>query len=518
MKSGEAGCTLVEALRGVEYTADDSRLQLIPMAESSSFCFGVAYGSNDLLRVLNHGLSMLGDEYALNHAYKYMGDVVKENVRDVAKTYLEIAGILLCFCFCGLVFVRFNAVRKMAKKDAEHNRILQAALAEAEQADQAKTEFLLRMSHDIRTPINGIMGMLEIADKNKDDLEKQSECREKIRNSSMILLDLINEVLDMSKLESGEIVLEHVPFDLVEVSRDVYYSVKKMADDRDIEIIEENCSARDARLIGSPLHLKRLMLNIMSNAVKYNKDYGKMYITCREVDNDGEIMHLEFKCRDTGIGMSPEYLTHVYEPFTQEDTSSRTKYAGTGLGMSIVKKLVDKMGGIITVESVKDEGTVFDVILPFELDKSAHKEALPEKETEQYSIAGLHILLVEDNELNMEIAKYLLEEEGVHVSPAWNGQEAVDSFRNAAPGQFDAILMDVMMPVIDGYEATRQIRALDRADAKTIPIIAMTANAFAEDKLASKAAGMNGHISKPLDIKLVVKTVANLVAECKKPC
>ncbi len=378
----------------------------------------------------------------------------------------------------------------------------------AESANRSKTEFLLRMSHDIRTPINGIIGMLDIAEKYKNDIDKQSECREKIKNSSMILLDLINEVLDMSKLESGEIVLEQVPFDLVEVSTEVYYSVKKLADDRDIQLIQENCDAKDARLIGSPIHLKRLMLNIVGNAIKYNKDHGKVYITCREIDNDGENMQLEFKCQDTGIGMSPEFLEHVFEPFTQEDASSRTSYAGTGLGMSIVKKLVDKMQGTITVESVKGQGTTFDVILPFAIDKSPCKEVVCESENEQYSIEGAKILLVEDNELNMEIAKFLLEEEGATVTQAWNGKEAVDIFSNAAAGTFDIILMDIMMPVLDGYEATKQIRALDRGDARSIPIIAMTANAFVEDKLASKEAGMNDHISKPLDIKLVVKTIA----------
>ena len=425
----------------------------------------------------------------------------------------------IVFCIFGLDIGNLKRTISVLKE----NEDLKAALKEleltkqeAEKANRAKTEFLLRMSHDIRTPINGIIGMLEIAQRHKEDLEKQNECREKIKSSSMILLDLINEVLDMSKLESGEIVLEHEPFDLEKVSREVFYSVKKQADDRDIEIIQENCSAENARLIGSPLHLKRLMLNIIGNAVKYNKDHGKIYITCQELESDGKTIQLEFKCRDTGIGMSPEFLEHIFEPFTQEKNSSRSKYAGTGLGMSIAKSLVDKMGGKITVESTKGEGTTFDVIIPFEIDHSAAKQKENKKDTQAYSIEGMNILLAEDNELNMEIAKLLLEEEGAKVTEAWDGQETVDLFEKSAVHEFDVILMDIMMPVLDGYEAAKKIRLLEREDAKTVPIIAMTANAFAEDKLASKKAGMNEHISKPFDTKLLVETLAKTVQKGKK--
>ena len=389
---------------------------------------------------------------------------------------------------------------------------LEEAKKSAEAANAAKTTFLFNMSHDIRTPINGIMGMLDIADKTADDVEKQADCRRKIREASGILLDLINEVLDMSKLESGEVQIEHVPFDLIRVSTEVYYAVKKQAEDRDIEIVQEDCSVEAARLIGSPLHLKRLMLNIVGNAVKYNKDHGKIFITCRESAIDENRINLEFKCRDTGMGMSPEFMEHIFEPFTQENADARTKYGGTGLGMSITKSLVDKMGGRITVESVKGEGSTFDVILPFEIDRSVPKAAETERNPEQKSIKGTKILLVEDNELNMEIARFLLEEEGALVKEAWNGREAVDDFMNAADGEIDAILMDVMMPVMDGYEATRQIRESGKTEAQSIPIIAMTANAFAEDKAAALNAGMNEHIAKPLDAKKVVGTVAELVA------
>ncbi len=401
--------------------------------------------------------------------------------------------------------------RKEREKEEAHQKELIAAKESADRANAAKTEFLLRMSHDIRTPINGIMGMLDIADKTADNLERQTDCRKKIREASVILLDLINEVLDMSKLESGEIQIEHVPFDMTSVCREVYYAVKKQADDRDIEIVQEDCNAKINRLIGSPLHLKRLMLNIMGNAVKYNKDHGKIYIICRTCDVDKDKVNLEFKCRDTGIGMSPEFMEHIFEPFTQENAAARTKYAGTGLGMSIAKSLADKMGGTITVTSVKGEGTTFDVRIPFEIDQSVPKAAAAEPEEKRASIKGMKILLAEDNELNMEIAKFLLEEEGALVTEAWNGKEALDIFMAASEDEIDVILMDVMMPIMDGYETTRKIRESAKPNAAVIPIIAMTANAFAEDRVAALNAGMNEHIAKPLNTRYVLETIAQLV-------
>lgn len=403
--------------------------------------------------------------------------------------------------------------RKQREMEEVYQKELISAKEEADRANASKTEFLLRMSHDIRTPINGIMGMLEMEEKYADDTKKLAECRKKIRDASGILLDLINEVLDMSKLESGEIVLEHIPFDLVGISTEVYYAVKKQADDRNIEILQEDCSACNARLIGSPVHIKRLMMNIVGNAIKYNKDCGKVYITCREIKKDGDRIDLQFQCRDTGIGMSPEFLKRVFEPFTQENPSSGTKYAGTGLGLSIAKNLVDKMGGTITVESKKGAGTVFDVHIPLDIDRTVSKEEVAAEETESVSIEGLRILLVEDNELNMEIARFLLEEEGAEITEAWNGREAVERFESASPGEYDVILMDVMMPVMNGYEATKAIRSLKKPGAKTIPIIAMTANAFAEDKIEAMNSGMNEHIAKPLDKKNMIRTIARVVQE-----
>ncbi len=393
---------------------------------------------------------------------------------------------------------------------------LEKTKKEAEVANEAKTTFLLNMSHDIRTPLNGIIGMLDIADHFPDDLEKQKECREKVRNASKILLELVNDVLDRSKLESGEVVLEHVPFDVNSIMKDTYTSVSKLAEDARVEIVEEEICVEHVKLLGSPLHFKRILINIISNAIKYNKEHGKVYITLKEIETNDNVSTIEFICRDTGIGMSEEFMQHLFEPFTQEDQSARSSYSGTGLGMSIVKSIVDKMNGTITVQSKKNEGSTFDVIIPFEIDYSESTFVDQDnEELEEYSIEGLNILLVEDNDLNMEIAEFLLKNKGVNIIQAKNGQEAIDVFKNSKPYEIDAILMDVMMPIMNGYEATKAIRLLDREDAKDIPIIAMTANAFIEDKIKATEAGMSGYISKPLDEKIVIQTIAKNVTRKK---
>ena len=406
--------------------------------------------------------------------------------------------------------------KKRREIEMAYQEKLLEAKQEAERANNAKTEFLQHMSHDIRTPINGIRGMIEIAEHYPEDLKRQTECRDKVKEASGLLLELINEVLDMSKLESGEIVFEYESFDILKLAREVYDVIERLASERGIEIIQRDCSMPHRYLMGSPAHYKRVLMNILSNAVKYNKDKGKIYITCRELTIDDDKVTVEFICRDTGIGMSEDFQKHLFEPFAQESADVRTNYKGTGLGMPIVKNIVDKMGGTITFESVKGEGTTFRVVTTFDIDKSTDGQGNAVKPEKTASIKGARIILAEDNELNMEIAKFLLEEEGVQVIEARNGREAVDALTASEPGSIDAILMDIMMPVMDGYEATRTIRTMDRSDAKTIPIIAMTANAFTEDKLAAKKAGMDEHIAKPLDTKLLVKTLAELIGKYNK--
>ena len=393
------------------------------------------------------------------------------------------------------------------RREQEYQKQLKAEALKAEAANIAKTEFLQRMSHDIRTPINGIRGMVEIGDHYPEDTARQTECRRKIWEASTLLLELVNEVLDMGKLESGEIVLESCPFNVIELKDGIRQTMERAAAERGITMTDRT-EVKHTTLIGSPLHLKRLLMNIWSNAIKYNKDNGSIDLTCREVRSDGKIAWIEFICADTGIGMSEEFQKHLYEPFTQEHSDARTSYNGTGLGMAITKSLVEKMGGTIECRSKLGEGTTYCITIPFAIDSSAaprveETAALPAATPE-----GMHVLLAEDNELNIEIAVFVLENAGVTVTKAVNGQDALDQFAASAPGTFDAIIMDVMMPVMDGYQATRAIRQLDRPDAGSIPILAMTANAFVEDRRRAYEAGMNEHLTKPLEPEVVLRTLA----------
>ena len=399
------------------------------------------------------------------------------------------------------------------EKDEKYKTELLIAAKKAEAANRAKTEFLQRMSHDIRTPINGICGMLNVADHYADDMEKQTECRIKVKEASNLLLELVNDVLDMSKLESDEIVLEESPFNLSKIAKEALVVIEQIAAEQNIRIVWEKKEIIHRDLIGSSEYVKRVMMNILSNAVKYNRANGSIYISCTEIPSEQPGMTtMEFICRDTGIGMTEEFQKHIFEPFAQEHEGSRTKFVGTGLGMAISRKLVEKMGGTITFESEKGVGTTFVIRVPFKIDLDADKRE-EQKDVSEKSIKGLHILLAEDNELNMEIAEFMLQSAGAEVTKAWNGQETVELFRNSEPGEFDVILMDIMMPVINGYEATKMIRSLDREDAKTIPIIAMTANAFTEDRLRAKEAGMDDHVAKPVDVNLLIKVIRKSVED-----
>ena len=430
---------------------------------------------------------------------------------------LSVAGVIFLYFLMFSIFwfwtYRTNlAHRKQEQeKDEKYKAELLIAAKKAEAANEAKTEFLQRMSHDIRTPINGICGMLDVADHYADDMKKQTECRGKIKEASHLLLELVNDVLDMSKLESGEVVLEEIPFNLSSISREVFVVIEQIAAEQNIRIVWEKKEITHRDLIGSPRYVKRVMMNILSNAMKYNRENGHIYISCIEIPSgQPEMTIMEFVCRDTGIGMAEEFQKHIFEPFAQEHAGSRTKFSGTGLGMPISKKLIEKMGGTITFESAEGIGTTFVIRVPFKIDLDVDIRE-EQADVSEKSIKGLHILLAEDNELNMEIAEFVLQNEGAEVSKAWNGEETVELFRKSESGEFDAILMDIMMPVMNGYEATKMIRSLDREDAKVIPIIAMTANAFTEDRLRAKEAGMNEHIAKPFDAKLLVKIIHKLV-------
>ena len=402
----------------------------------------------------------------------------------------------------------FRDVSKQKERDMEYQENLRRAAEEATLANAAKTDFLRRMSHDIRTPINGIRGMVQIADRFPNDAKKQAECRAKIMRSSDFLLDLVNDVLDMSKLESGHMEPEHVPFDLDDLMKNVRALNEAQVAKTSIVYTYSKISFAHAKLIGSPLHLRQILLNLFSNAAKYNKENGTIETYAEEIACDENTATFRFTIRDTGIGMSEDFVNNeLFEPFTQEKQGARTQYQGTGLGMSIVKELIEKMNGTITVESVLGEGSAFTVTLPFEIDKHPSAQAAANGAADETALHGLKVLLAEDNELNMEIAEFFLEDMGAETMQAWNGKEAVEVFRNSAPGEIGVILMDIMMPVMDGLEAVQRIRALDRPDAKTVPIIAMTANAFSEDVERSRKAGMTEHLSKPLNAETLKKAI-----------
>ena len=452
------------------------------------------------------------------YIYVYVSD--RMVATDMVKNMMAALIIYLIMLTAIQMFRRRSAREYLAEQDRrerEFREQLMESAEKAEQANHAKTEFLQRMSHDIRTPINGIRGMIEIANYYKDDPDKQTECRKKIWDASGLLLELVNEVLDMGKLESGEIMLEEREFDLKELLDSVGMVVDKQARERGITIITDGYPVEHCCLLGSPLHLRRLLMNIISNAVKYNRVGGEIRLGCCEKPSaDPETAQIEFTCADTGIGMSEEFQKHVFEPFAQERNTARSEYGGTGLGMPIAKSLAEKMGGTLSFVSRQGVGTTFTLSLPFRICHAPEKRNKPKRLLQTSSIAGLHVLVAEDNRMNMEIAEFVLNVEEASIIKAVNGEEAVRIFADSRPGEIDAILMDVMMPVMDGLEATRRIRAMKRPDARTIPIIAMTANAFAEDRQLAFAAGMDMHIAKPLEGSEMVETLERFVKSSRK--
>ena len=410
-----------------------------------------------------------------------------------------------------VIAMRLSA-RKKAQKVAQETAEEMAELAEhAQAANKAKTAFLSHMSHDMRTPMNAIMGFTGIAMKNNPSDEVKN-CLEKIDESSEYLLSLINDVLDLTRVESGKVKYNPLPADLKSITDSALDITKGFLTNRDISFKIQREEAKIPNVLVDPVRLRDVLVNILSNAVKFTPDGGTIIFEarCQEKGGDGYI-NMHYRISDTGIGMSEEFTKEVFEEFVQEDADVRTQYHGAGLGMAIVKKYVDMMGGTISVQSKKHEGTTFTVDIPLEItDKECNKSDTGF--SEKVNLTGVKVLLAEDNELNAEIATVQLEEFGMNVERAVDGKNAVEIFRNHPEGTFDVILMDIMMPEMNGYEAAKAIRAMnDRPDGKNIPIIAMTANSFAEDVQASLDAGMNAHLSKPIVIEEVIKTILRYV-------
>ncbi len=397
----------------------------------------------------------------------------------------------------------------MMTREKQEQAIMEL-LEKVRQANSAKSEFLSHMSHDLRTPINGILGMLAIIEKSEDDLERQRECRKKIRVSTEHLLSLVNDVLQISKLESGRPVVVEEPFDLHDVLESCIEILHAEAEAEGIRLVLEEVGLNHGRLVGNLLHIKKILINIIDNAIKYNKPHGFVFVRVKEISCQEGTANYRFVIEDTGIGIGEDFIKHIFEPFTQEHQDARTYYNGVGLGMSTVKKLVDQMKGTIEVDSQIGKGSVFVITLPMKVDEAGGTQPADGEQDAGGNIAGMHVLLVEDNEINCEIVEFMLKEAGAKVVTANDGKAAVDAFVASGPGTFDCVLMDLMMPVMSGYEATRVIRGLDRPDAKSVPIIALSANAFEEDIAMAKAAGMNEHLAKPVDIKKMFRAMSRL--------
>ena len=416
------------------------------------------------------------------------------------------------------VMVRRRAERRrltdLLQQERDYGDKLAQAAREASSANSAKTEFLRRMSHDLRTPINGIRGMVEVGDANAEDLQKQTECRSKIWTASGLLLDLANEALDMSRLESGQVDLDPVPTNLVALNNEVRDILERQAEERFVTIVCDQQGLEHPYARVSVTHLKRLLVNIAGNAVKYNRQGGYVRLVCREVEPVDGVPVYEYTIADNGIGMSEEFQQHLYEPFSREEQQVEGASSGTGLGASIAKQLVELMGGTMSFTSTLGQGTTFTIRLPLKKCKRSEiPQAVRVDAGDDDALQGLHVLLVEDNDLNAEIAQFTLDRAGANVTHAKDGESAVEAFAASVPYEYDVVLMDIMMPGIDGLEATRQIRALNREDAATTPIIAVSANAFADDRRLSREAGMNAHLSKPVSSQELVEALAHIAAD-----
>ena len=441
------------------------------------------------------------DEFTKDRSF---AAIWKENQAFYITTVMA---ILLLTCITFLFRMNDKKQEKYICKLLDYQKQLQISNEEAEKASRVKTEFLSHMSHDIRTPINGIIGMARMIRRDPGNTKKTLECLDKIDVASNHLLSLINDVLDMSKLESGNVEAEHVPFSLDEEMKNIRVIADDQAQEKHLHVLFNVSQIRHWYLVGSPGHLRRILLNLFSNAIKYTPEDGTICVTAKELLGHNGKAVLEFCVQDNGVGISREFIEkYLYKPFTQERDSARSKYQGTGLGLAIVHNLIDIMQGTIRVDSEPGHGTTFTVTLPFDIGTEPVQTETSEVKAD--CIREMKVLLVEDNALNCEIAQALLEEYGAVVTTAADGRRAVELFKASPVHGFDAILMDIMMPVLDGLAASREIRHLARKDAASIPIIAMTANAFAEDQEKSFDAGMNEHLTKPLDQHKLLKVLA----------
>ncbi len=485
-----------------------SQLKTVYSNIEEDIVFKTRRSDTSLGLILNKAIAALPPNSVNSFIYSAMNVPVEYSLLNFIRHNLVLSLIFIVI----MIAIMVLAFLWIFRREQIHNQQLEKALADTAAANKAKSEFLSNMSHDIRTPMNAIMGMTQIAIKNRNDQVKIDDCLAKIEIASGHLLSLINDVLDMSKLESSSIEIPEETVDIHQLLEECYIMLDAQAKAANVTLIRHLEMKPTYRyLLSSNLHLKQILINLGSNGIKYNKEGGILEFLLYQNLISDDIVEYTFVFKDTGIGMSPEFLTKLWEPFAQESSGSRSIYKGTGLGLSIVKSMTEKMGGKISVESVKDEGSVFRVSFPFKIDHMhVADESVSALECD-YDLSNLKVLLVEDNPLNMEIAKYMLEDEGMIVSTAENGLQALEMVAGNPVGTFDLVFMDVMMPVMGGYEATRQIRAIKDGKKSEIPIIAMTANAFTDDIRKCLQSGMNAHISKPIEIGIIKKTLSNVL-------
>ncbi len=515
--SGKVECTTLNGLRANEILKNRkyADLSIRQSSNNDDRCFGVKIGNEGLLKLLNRGINVLGVDYAQNKAYRYIGGLYSYSFLDMIFDNIAVVGSILLVIAALIVFLLVRDVRRSRKEVAEKEtarKALSDALAAAELANRAKTAFLNNMSHDIRTPMNAIVGFTELASSHLDDREQVKDYLGKISVSSQHLLSLINDVLDMSRIESGKVTIEETEVHLPDVIRDLSSIVQSNIDSKQLELLVDSKNVIHEDIITDKLRLNQVLLNILSNSVKFTPSGGTISFQVIETPSSNEnIADFEFRIKDNGIGMSEEFQKTIFEAFTREKTSTVSGIEGTGLGMAIAKNIIDMMGGTITVHSTEGEGSEFIVKLPCKISRVSSDDESHSSSSAMPDLSGRRVLLAEDNEINQILAEKILTSVGLNVDIACDGTEAVEKVRSAASGYYDVILMDIQMPLMDGYEATRQIRALDNKELANIPIIAVTANAFDEDRQVAAYVGMNGYLAKPYDIPMIMETLKNLL-------
>lgn len=504
LNEGKARCIIVpstrlETLRDTYDIEDFETQELTNTAQLSCL---ISRGKPELLGIINKGIVNAGESLSANSYFPTSYSAQESDTfQFFYRNRTAIATVIIFILLAGIVILIWSLQRARQERQ------------KADAANAAKTAFLTRMSHDIRTPLNGILGLIEIEELKEGDVQVARESRAKARVAANHLLSLINDILEMGKIEDRKLTLEHAPFNLKELCDNTLVLCKLRASDNSITMQDNSLPyATGPYMIGSPTHIRQIMINLLDNSIKYNKHGGSVTFSSKTKPLDDGRALFCFSVSDTGIGMTPKFLKHIYEPFAQEGDDARSKFQGTGMGMPIVKSLVELMGGTIEISSEVGVGSTFNVQIPLDIDKNPQAREDASRQANSCSLAGMNVLLAEDNELNAEIAQALLESEGIVVTRAADGNETVDLYVGRPAGSFDAILMDIMMPGMDGYEATRAIRLSEKADAADIPIIALTANAFAEDAKAAHDAGMNAHLSKPIDFN----KLKNILARIKK--